>query len=105
MQGDLYQVDKEPLLNLPFLNPSVEVQNKIALFVSQIISNKQKEIDYLCLLEEAKEANNFDREIQLSKALEKISQNILKFESDIDVNIYKLYDLTDEEIKIVESET
>ena len=102
MQGDLYQVDKEPLLNLPIIKPKEETQNQVAELVSNIIENKQKELDYSNLLEKAKAENNFDREIQLSKALDEIAKQINQTDSEIDQMVYKLYGLTDEEIKIVE---
>lgn len=103
MQGDLYQVDKEPLLNLPIIKPTNETQNKISEFVSQIIENKQKQFDYGNLLEKTKTENNFEREIQLSKELESISKSIEKAENEINELVYELYSLSDEEIKIVES--
>jgi type I restriction-modification system DNA methylase subunit len=102
MQGDLYQVDKEPLLNLPIIKPIVEIQNKISELVSQIIDNKQKQIDYSELLEKTKSENNFDREIQLSKALNEITSDINQTDKQIDQMVYQLYGLTEEEIKIVE---
>ncbi len=102
MQGDIYQVDKEPLLNLPIIKPNDEVQNKIADLVTQIIENKQKQLDYQKLLQQAKAENNFDREIQLSKALEEIKNEIKKNDKEISQIVYKLYELTDKEIEIIE---
>ncbi len=102
MQGDLYQVDKEPLLNLPIIKPSIEIQNKTSELVSQIIENKQKQIDYSKLLEKAKEENNFDREIQLSKSLNEITNKINQLEREIDNIVYTVYVLTDDEIIIIE---
>jgi adenine-specific DNA-methyltransferase len=102
MQGNNYQIDKNPLLNLPIINPSGETQNKVTELVSQIIENKQKQIDYSKLFEKAKTENNFDREIQLEKELGHIVSNIEKAENEINVVVYSLYELTDNEIKIVE---
>ena len=54
------------------------------------------------LLENAKAENNFDREIQLSKALEDIELKISRFENEIDNLIYSLYNITVTEIVIIE---
>lgn len=102
MQGDLYQVDKAPLMNLPIIKSSIEIQGKIAELVSSIISNKQKQIDYQCLLETSKTENNFDREIQLTKVLEQITAELEKAESDINSIIYKLYLIKPIEIAMIE---
>jgi adenine-specific DNA-methyltransferase len=102
IQGDIYQVDKEPLLNLPIVKPTEQIQIQLSELVSQIIENKQKQIDYSKLLEKAKAENNFDREIQIEKELEQIHQNIKKAENEINVIVYNLYELTDKEIAIIE---
>lgn len=102
MQGDLYQVDKEPLMNLPIVNPTEEVQEKVADFVSSIISNTQKSSDYQELLVKAKTENNFDREIQLKKELEKIKAELEKAESEINSTIYELYEIDPTEIATIE---
>jgi adenine-specific DNA-methyltransferase len=102
MQGSNYQIDKEPLLNLPIVKPIEEIQNKVSELVSQIIKNKQKQIDYSKLLEKAKAENNFDREIQLEKEFEQIVSNIEKAENEINEVIYSLYELSDKEIGIIE---
>jgi len=102
MQGDLYQVDKEPLLNLPIVKPTNETQNKISEFVSEIIENKQKQYDYGNLLEKTKTENNFEREIQLSKELESISKSIEIGENEINELVYTIYDLTEKEIAEIE---
>ena len=102
MQGDLYQVDKEPLLNLPIIKPTNETQNEIAALVSQIIENKQKQYDYGHLLEKTKTENNFEREIQLSKELENISKSIEKAENELNELVYALYGLTESEIAEIE---
>ena len=101
MQGDLYQVDKEPLLNLPIIKPNDTVQNEIATLVTQIIELKQKQIDYSNLLEKGKTDNNFERELQLSKELESITIKIESAEHQIDQMVYNLYELTNKEIEIV----
>jgi len=102
MQGDLYQVDKEPLLNLPIIKPTNETQNEISEFVSQIIESSQKQYDYSNLLEKTKTENNFEREIQLEKELENISKTIENAENEINQMVYNLYELTENEIAEIE---
>tara|TARA_R110001592_G_scaffold174368_2_gene413197 strand:+ start:42 stop:3122 length:3081 start_codon:yes stop_codon:yes gene_type:complete len=102
MQGDLYQVDKEPLMNLPIVNPTEEEQEKVADLVSSIISNTQKSSDYQELLNKAKTDNNFDREIQLTKELEQLTAELEKAESKINSIIYELYEIDPTEIATIE---
>lgn len=102
MQGDLYQVDKAPLMNLPIVNPTKEIQEKVADLVSSIISNTQKSSDYQELLDKAKKENNFDREIQLTKELEQLTAVLEKAESKINSIIYELYEIAPNEIATIE---
>ena len=102
MQGDLYQVDKGPLMNIPVVEPSKEIQNEIAELVSDIIANRQKQADYSGLLERAKTDNDFDREIQLTKQLEQIETELQQAESNINTIIYELYDIEPTEIATIE---
>jgi len=102
MQGDLYQVDKEPLMNLPIINPSNEIQNKVAELVNTIILNNQKQLDYQELLNKAKMENNFDREIQLTKELEQFTAELGKAENEINSIIYELYQIEPTEIATIE---
>ena len=102
MQGDLYQVDKEPLMNLPIINPTKVIQKKIAELVNTIILNNQKQLDYQELLDKAKTENNFDREIQLTKELEQLRAELGKAESEIDSTIYELYQIEPTEIATIE---
>lgn len=102
MQGDLYQVDKEPLMNLPIVNPTALIQGKVADLVSSIISNTQKSSDYQELLDKAKKENNFDREIQLTRELEQLTAELGKAESEINSTIYELYQIEPTEIAIIE---
>lgn len=74
IQGSNCQIDKEPLLNIPLPQPDVQTQQLIINLVNQIILLKQ---DYI----------NADTSEQ---------------EAEIDKIVYQLYDLTDDEIKIVE---
>ena len=102
MQGDLYQVDKEPLMNLPIINPTNEIQEKIAELVNTIILNNQKQLDYQELLDKAKTENNFDREIQLTKELEQLTAELEKAESKINSIIYDIYEIAPNEIATIE---
>jgi len=74
MQGNNYQIDKEPLLAIPIYNPLVKEQPPFITIVEQILTAKKKD-------------PNAD-----TSALER----------HIDEMVYKLYDLTPEEIAIVE---
>ena len=74
MQGNNYQIDKEPLINLPLINPLVKKQDELADLVSKIISRKQSD----------------------PKA------DTSALEAEIDRLVYELYGLTEEEITIVE---
>ncbi|TXE16102.1 N-6 DNA methylase [Psychroflexus gondwanensis] len=102
MQGDLYQVDKGPLMNIPVVEPSEEIQNEIAELVSDIIANRQKQADYSGLLERAKTDNDFDREIQLTKQLEQIETELQQAESNINTIVYGLYEIDPTEIATIE---
>jgi len=102
MQGDNYQIDKEPLLELPLIAPSIEIQSEIAELVTQIIDNLQKELDYNELLNIVIKENNFEREIKLKKELENITNTVRVAENKINTVIYKLYDLNENEITFVD---
>ena len=74
MQGNAYQLDKEPLLDVPIYKPTEIEANKVALLVDDVISKKKR--------------GNDSTEI----------------EQKIDEIIYKLYNLTEEDIKIIEEQ-
>jgi len=105
MQGDNYQIDKEPLLALPIIEPSTEKQNELAELVTNIIETKQKQLDYNELLKKAKAENNFEREILLTKEMERFKTEIDKTEHKIDSKVYELYELQDRDIFTIENET
>lgn len=102
MQGDIYQVDKEPLMNLPIIKPLIEEQEQVASLVENIISNKQKSLDYQLLLDDAKKSNSFEREIQITKELEVISEELERDEIAINTIIYELYEVEPSEIATIE---
>jgi hypothetical protein len=74
MQGNNFQLDKEPLVNIPIIQPNEIIQNNVGIKVNEIISTKQQN--------------------------PKADTSIL--EEEIDQMVYKLYGLTAEEITIVE---
>ncbi|MBK5213463.1 MAG: N-6 DNA methylase [Flavobacteriaceae bacterium] len=98
MQGDLYQVDKGPLMNLPILKPTEEIQTQIATLVTLILEGKQKEQDYTQLLQTAIAENNFDREIQLTKELSETDKTIITAENEINNIVFSLYQMQPEDI-------
>jgi len=105
MQGDNYQIDKNPLLALPLIQPIAEKQNELAELVTNIIETKQKQLDYNELLKKAKAENNFEREILLTKEMERFKTEIDKTEHKIDSKVYELYELQDRDIFTIENET
>lgn len=77
MQWSNYQIDKEPLINIPLISWFNEnIEKEIVQLVEKIILNKKNDL-------------NFD---------------ISDLERQIDMLVYKLYWLTDEEIDIVEKD-
>jgi len=104
MQGNNYQIDKEPLLALPLLQPSARKQSEFALLVTKIIDNMQKQKDYAVLLKKAKSDNNFEREVLLTKELDSFKNLIDTAERKIDSLVYELYDLSDRDILTIENE-
>ncbi|RTJ54671.1 DUF7149 domain-containing protein [Campylobacter jejuni] len=78
MQGNNYQIDKEPLLNIPIVT---------------INSKNQKLADELI---------NLVDEILKAKEQDK-NANIQELENKINSLVYKLYNLNEEEIKIIEN--
>jgi type I restriction-modification system DNA methylase subunit len=102
LQGDNFQIDKNPLLGLPLIKPNEATESNVTDLVKIIIENNQKIVDYSSLLDKAKKENNFDREIKLEKELNLLKEEIVSCESKINYMINHLYGLTDKEIKIVE---
>lgn len=77
MQGNNYQLDKEPLLKIPIItNVEESIENKIVGLVDNILNAYE---------------NNFD------------NPNICSFEEEINNIIYQLYGLNEEEIILVEN--
>ncbi len=73
MQGNNYQLDKEPLLEIPIYNPTKHEANNITALVDKIISQKQK------------------------------GEDTKDYENQIDKLVYQLYDITEDEQKLIEN--
>jgi hypothetical protein len=86
---------------IPIPKIDEESQKPFINLVDEILEAKQKIKDYKPLLDEAIKNNNFDREIALKKELENLENICTTNEKTIDQMVYKLYDLTPDEIKIV----
>ena len=76
MQGTNYQIDKQPLLAIPLISPSLDQQASVATLVDQILTAKHADPD----------------------------ADVSALENEIDKLVYALYDLTDDEIAIVEGQ-
>lgn len=74
MQGNNFQIDKEPLLNIPLIKPTEKTLFKIEKLVDKI----------LILMSDKKETT--------------------EIENQIDNFVYRLYDLTYDEVKIIDPE-
>jgi len=80
MQGINYQIDKEPLLEIPIFKSSQDKQDQIIALVDQILNIISKP--------------DYDPKQPPQKQIE--------LEKQIDQMVYKIYDLTDDEIRVVE---
>jgi len=98
-----YQISYDYLKQIPIHQISVNEQQPFIILVDEILESKQKIKDYKILLNEAITCNNFDREIKLKKEIEILEKRVIECENEIDAMVYKLYNLSDVEIKIVES--
>lgn len=98
-----YLLSNQFVEQIPIPEIDEESQKPFIKLVDEILEAKQKIKDYKPLLDEAIKNNNFDREIALKKELENLESICITNEKTIDQMVYKLYDLTPEEIKIVEN--
>jgi len=80
MQWDNYQIDKEPLLNIPLINPSEEDQKPFIKLVDKILKITKQDF--------------YDPK--------NIPKEQLDLESEIDDMVYELYGLSEEEVRVVE---
>ena len=97
-----FQFSNDVLKKIPIPEISKDEQQPFINLVDEILEAKQKIEDYKILLTEATENNNFDREIKLKKEIENLENKVSENEKGIDDLVYKLYDLSAEEIGIVE---
>ena len=72
MQGNNFQLDKEPLLEIPIFNPSEKLQLPFITLVDKILEGK------------------------------KVGADTSAWEAEIDLRVYKLYELTYAEVLVVE---
>lgn len=84
--GDLLQVDKGPLLEIPIHTGDKEQQKQIITLVDKMLDLNTK------LAEETKDSEKW----------KKMKTDIERIDKEIDTEVYKLYGLTGDEIKTVE---
>lgn len=84
--GDLLQVDKGPLLEIPIHVGDKERQKRIVDLVDKMLDLNKK------LGEETKDSEKW----------KKLKTEIERADREIDSEVYKLYDLTDDDIKVIE---
>src|SRR3989344_5001599 len=85
--GDLLQVDKGPLLEVPIHAGDKEQQKRIITLVGKILDLNKK------LHEETKDSEKW----------KKLKTDIERTDKEIDYEVYRLYGLTEEEIRTIES--
>ena len=87
MQGDNFQVDKEPLLELPLVVPTESEQAHLSVLADQMITAQEQ-------LNSA--TSDSDKKF--------LQQRVDILDKQINTVVYGLYDLTADEVKIVERE-
>lgn len=108
MQGNNYQIDKEPLLNIPI--PQITESNKplcdeIIKCVEKILEIKACHTERELVSQNTESKKDFS---PFSKAQNDKADSALdtkELESKIDSLVYKLYNLTNDEIAIIDSKT
>ena len=85
IQGNNYQVDKEPLLNIPIKKPSEKEQKPFIELADKMLSLNKK----------LKETTDEKEKLKIKKELETTDDKI-------DEMVYGLYGLSEEEIRVVE---
>ena len=86
MQGNQYQIDKEPIMQIPVFDTTKDSIKK------EIIKN----VDLIIKLNKEKQ------EARLETQTDELQAHIHHCEEKINEMVYQLYELTEEEIKIVE---
>jgi len=104
-KGETLEMYVNPIKEIPIKNISLDEQKIFIQLVNEIIEAKKKLPDYKELQNEAKKENDFTREIQLKKQTSELESRLkINFEL-VNRRVYELYDLTPEEIEIVENAT
>ena len=86
-QGNIFQVDKAPLLNIPIVNSKDKTEvTKLAQLVDDISLAKQNQTN-----------------ATTQKEQEFLDKKIVSIENQINVMVYDLYDITPVEVIIIES--
>lgn len=80
-------------------NNEIELENKVDL----ILENNKKLSSYKELLGRAKKNKKYDEIVDLEKLVEKTQDEIKKLDYEINQMVYKIYELTVDEIKIIEN--
>ena len=81
MQGNNYQVDKEPLMNIPIYNANENESNKVSVIIDKIL--------------EITGSNDYEQNTDKQ-------QTVKKYENQIDIIVYKLYNLTYQEVLTID---
>ncbi|MFA5455920.1 MAG: N-6 DNA methylase [Sulfurimonas sp.] len=97
-----FQFSNDVIKKIPIPKISETEQQPFIKLVDEILEAKQKIKEYKALLDEAVKTDNFDREIKLKKEIETLENRTKECEKTIDEMVYKLYDLSEDEIRIVE---
>lgn len=100
-KGNAREYFNEPLSKIPLKKIPFENQAHFIILVDEIIETKPKIKEYKSLLEDAIKNDNFDREIKLKKEIETMENRVIECEKEIDVMVYALYGLSEDEIAIV----
>jgi len=82
LQGNMFQIDKVPLLSIPFANATTIMQKQLISIVNEILAITKTDA-YL---------NNNEKKLKIQA-----------LEAEINHKVYELYGLTDDEIQIIES--
>ena len=109
MQGSNYQIDKEPILSIPIVNPSEEEQKPPEEEQKPLVNpSEDKQEPLLNPSEEQKPLIKLvDKILNIIKSEDYLQnpskkRQVQEYEKQIDQLVYKLYSLTPKEIKTIE---
>lgn len=88
MQGSNFQIDKEPLMNIPLIKSQEKTEQEIASFVDK-------------MMRLTKELHELDSVLDKEEYMEK-QKEIRKIDDKLDEKVYTIYGLSEKEIKIIE---